>query len=232
MVRVGTAFGRHVHLTDASTEFRRIDAALNLELLQRVDRRQQDVGIEVHIGVVHAIECVVVPLAPAATDGQLLCGPIAALAGAGLARIGKTGRHIGRQRDQLQKIPAVEREIHDATIVDNGANRRVFGINHRRAADDLHRLFDRANGEGEIQADCLLGLQLDAVSNRALKPLQFNFYVVGSGEQVWKHVNARGVGLLGGRNPGLRIRDGDRRAGQHAAAGVQDPARDLPEGLC
>src|SRR5439155_12041548 len=40
MVGVGTAFGRHVHLPDASTEFRRIDAALNLELLQRVDRRQ------------------------------------------------------------------------------------------------------------------------------------------------------------------------------------------------
>jgi hypothetical protein len=54
--------------------------------------RQEDIGVEVHVGVVHAVERVVVELAPLAGDRDLLVGARTALAVASLAGAGETRR--------------------------------------------------------------------------------------------------------------------------------------------
>jgi hypothetical protein len=61
---VRARFGDDVDLTRATSEFGRVNAGLDLELLQRIDRWQEDIGVEVDVGVVDAVQRVVVELAP------------------------------------------------------------------------------------------------------------------------------------------------------------------------
>ena len=89
---VRARLGHDVHLARGPSELRRVDAGLHLEFFQRVDRRQEDVGVEVDVGVVDAIERVVVELAPLARNGNLLVGARAALSIARLPRAGETLR--------------------------------------------------------------------------------------------------------------------------------------------
>ena len=92
---VGAGFGDHVHLARRTAELGGIHAGLHLEFLERVHRRQEDVGVEVDVGVVHAVEGVVVEFAALTRDRQLLVGAAAALAIARLARTGKSALTFG-----------------------------------------------------------------------------------------------------------------------------------------
>ena len=60
---VRARFRDHVHLARPTPEFGGVDAGLHLELFERVDRRQEDIGVEVDVGVVDAVERVVVEFA-------------------------------------------------------------------------------------------------------------------------------------------------------------------------
>jgi hypothetical protein len=63
-VRAGS--GGHVDLSGLAPELRRIDPGLDLELLQRVHRRQHDVQVEIDVGIRDAVESVVGPRRPSA----------------------------------------------------------------------------------------------------------------------------------------------------------------------
>ena len=82
----------HVHLARLAPEFGGVDAGLHLEFFERVDRRQEDVGVEVDVGVVDAVERVVVEFAALPGNRQLLVGARAALAVARLAGARRTRR--------------------------------------------------------------------------------------------------------------------------------------------
>ena len=77
---VRARFRDHVHLARPTAEFGGIHAGLHLEFLERVDRRQEDIGVEVDVGVVHAVERVEVELAALPRNRELLVGARAALA--------------------------------------------------------------------------------------------------------------------------------------------------------
>ena len=53
--RIRTRLGHDVHLSCRPPELRRVDAGLHLEFLERVDRGQEDVGVEVDVRVVDTI---------------------------------------------------------------------------------------------------------------------------------------------------------------------------------
>src|SRR5690606_9911440 len=53
---VGSRLGGHDDLRGGLAVLGRVDAGLNLELLDRVDRRTNDEGVEVRIGVLHAVQ--------------------------------------------------------------------------------------------------------------------------------------------------------------------------------
>ena len=99
MEGIRARLGDDVHLAGGAAELRRIDAGLHLEFLERVDRRQEDVGVEIDVGVVHAVERVVVELPPLARDRDLLVGTRAALAIAGLAGAREPGADVRAQRE-------------------------------------------------------------------------------------------------------------------------------------
>ena len=124
--------GDDVHLAGGASELGRVDAGLHLEFFERVNRRQEDVGVEVDVGVVDAVERVVVELAPLAGDGNLLVGARAALSIAGLPGAGEPGADVRAQRDEAEIVAAVQRQLDDAPVLDDGADRRILGRDERR----------------------------------------------------------------------------------------------------
>ena len=86
VIGVGAALADHVDLRCLVAELSRIDTCLHLELLDAVKGGQPDVGIEIGIGIVHAVQRVVVEHDALAADRDRLAGAIAAEAAARLAR--------------------------------------------------------------------------------------------------------------------------------------------------
>src|SRR5690606_14208890 len=82
---VGSRLGRHDDLRRSLAVLSRVDAGLNLELLDRVDRGPNDEGVEVRIRVLHAVQRVAVELLALAGDRNRLISPLAALATIGLS---------------------------------------------------------------------------------------------------------------------------------------------------
>ena len=105
---IGAGFCRDIDLARFAPELRRIDATLNLELLERIHRRHHDVEVEVDISVRHAVERVIIHGASHPRDRDVLIDAIPALASAGNGRRGESIGYIGTQRDQLQKIAAIQ----------------------------------------------------------------------------------------------------------------------------
>ena len=71
----------------------------------------------------------------------------------------------------MQKIAAVQRQIHDALILDHRADRGVLRVEQRRAGRHLNGFGHRSDSELEVQARDLLDLQLDTAADRALERL-------------------------------------------------------------
>ncbi len=67
---VRATLGGNVHLADAAAVFRLELPAFDFEFLERVKRGQQQVGVEVGIGIFNAIQSVVVVGKPLASDVQ------------------------------------------------------------------------------------------------------------------------------------------------------------------
>ena len=61
VVFIGAGFGGNVDLPGCPAELRGIDPGLDLELLQGIDRRLQNVGVEIDVGVGDAVQRVVLP---------------------------------------------------------------------------------------------------------------------------------------------------------------------------
>ena len=68
MIGVGAALADHVDLRCLVTELGRVDTGLNLELLNAVKGRQGDIGYKIRVGIVYAVERVVVPHDSLAAD--------------------------------------------------------------------------------------------------------------------------------------------------------------------
>ncbi len=147
-----------------------IDAGLHLEFLQRVDGRQHDVGVEIGVGVVDAVEREVVEHDALAGDGDRLIGAVATLARTGLAGGGRQRGRVGRERDQLQIVAAVQRQFDDALVVDHGADGGVLGLQLGGAGFDGDGFGHLADGQAEIEADGLLDVTSTSRFSAALKP--------------------------------------------------------------
>ena len=117
--------------------------ATMLNSSQRVDRRQQHVGVEVQVGVLDAVERVVVVVDALAGDVEREAVALAAHALLALARRGAVGRRARNQRRELQVVASVERQLDDGAVLDDGADRGVLGLEQRRAAGDFDRLSEQ-----------------------------------------------------------------------------------------
>src|SRR5712691_8399263 len=101
MVVIGAGFSGDVDLARLAAELGWVDAALHLELLERVDRGELDVQVEIDVGVGNAVQSVVIPRTPHACDRDVLRSPCASLAPDRLVGGLKAKRHAWAQGHQL-----------------------------------------------------------------------------------------------------------------------------------
>src|SRR5262249_42042058 len=109
MICIAARLREDVHLSALVPEFRRVNADLNFKLLNRINRGKRDICIEVWVSIIDAVERVVVEHDALPARGNGLAGAIAALAGARLPCRRREYVHVGRKRDQVQVLAAVER---------------------------------------------------------------------------------------------------------------------------
>src|SRR5262245_37730584 len=102
MISVAAGFCKHVDLRALMSELRGVNTGLNVELLNGVNRGQDDIGIEIWVGVVDAVEGVVVEHDALPARGYGLVGAVAALPGSGLSRPRSERVRVGRHGDQAQ----------------------------------------------------------------------------------------------------------------------------------
>src|ERR1051326_6473330 len=141
---IRATLGCDVHLADPAAVLGLKLTALDLKLLECIERWQQQVGIKIRIGVFNAVQSVVVVGKPLACDvqGKIISGATHAALSMGRRR---TIRGCARnQRCKLQVIAAVERQILDPAVLDNGSDIGGFGLQYGRTATDLHDFTDVA----------------------------------------------------------------------------------------
>src|SRR5262249_7470403 len=116
----------------------------HLEFLECIDRRKQEVGVEIRVGVFDAIQDVMVIVDTLAGDvqGEGVTCPAHALLP--LRGGGTVGGGSGRERNQLQVITPIEGKLHDAAIFDYGSEFRGLCLEHGRATGNLDCLGDIA----------------------------------------------------------------------------------------
>src|SRR5262249_61392584 len=84
MISVAAGLGEHIDLSALMSELSGVNTNLNFELLNRINRRKNDIGIEIRVGVIDAVERVVVEHDALPARGDGLTGAVTALPGTGL----------------------------------------------------------------------------------------------------------------------------------------------------
>ena len=211
MKLVCSGLGQNIDLRCGAPELGRKDSGLNLELLQCIDGWQEDIGVEVHVGILHAVEGEVVELAPLAGDRNVLLSALSPLASSGLCGIRESVAHVRTQRDKLEEVASVQRHFHDAPVFNDRSDRRVLRRDERGCTLDLDRLADISNLEREVNTRGELDLQFDVILRYRAEAWQFHFHVVSARLQRGKVVNARLVTNSGADEVcgWIRHRDGD-----------------------
>src|SRR5438093_3918901 len=214
--------GRNIDLRRGAPELGRKDSSLNLELLQRIDGWQEDIGVEIHVGILHAVQGEVVELAALARDRNVLLGALSPLPSNGLSGIREAVAYVGAHRDKLQEVASVQRHFHDLLVFDHCPDRRVLRGDESRRALDLDRLAHISNLEREVNTRGELDLQLDVILRYRAEAWQFHFHVVSARLQRGKVVNARLVTNSGADEVRGRIRHRDGDAGNDRARRVMN----------
>src|SRR5262252_7006229 len=121
MELVSSRLGRSVDLSCRAPELGREDSRLHFELLQRIDRRQDHVCVEIDIRILDAIQGEVVERAPLAGDSDVLRCPRSTLAlillSCGCEPIADVRTKCGK----LEEVASVQRHLDDALVLDDGS---------------------------------------------------------------------------------------------------------------
>src|SRR5947209_7720335 len=132
MIAVAAGLGQYVDLCRLMAELRRINARLDLELLDSIDGREYDIGFEIGIRVRDTVKGVVVKHNPVSADGDGLTGPVSALTSGRLSRSGRESVGVGGQGHQSQVIAPVQGKFGNLFVFDDSSQGNVFGLQHLR----------------------------------------------------------------------------------------------------
>ena len=145
--------GDDVDLAGAgAAELRGVGAGLDLEFANRVGRQADHERVERRIRVDRAVEEVHVRVRPAAADrdrGVLARPPVQRIHVAHLRAV--RGVRAGHQQRELEKLPAVERQLGDLTLIDYFANRRVAHMQQGHGLRHLHLLRQAACLQHDVE---------------------------------------------------------------------------------
>ena len=159
---------------------RGINSDLNFELLDRINGRERDVRIEVHVHVLDAVESVVIVKNALAPGGYCLLGAIATLAGSRLP--GHRRKHVGvwRKGNQVQVLATVQREFSYNLVLDHRSQRCRLGLQQARRGIHFHSLIGLAHLKHHVKAHRLLHLNLEPVAQRRLEARHFSLQRVSA----------------------------------------------------
>ena len=209
-----------------AAELGRIDAGLHLELLQRIDGGHHDERIEVRVGVLHAVERVVVEIGALAGNRNRLAGADAALARRCLSLAGESGGDVRRQRNQLQVVAAVQRQFDDALVLDHRADGGVLGGQQRGVSHHLDGFDDFSHLQFDIDAGRLLHMQFNLAPDHGLESGLSGLQRVSAGRERRKRIDAGFVGNDRAGCAGAFVRGGDRDTRGRGAGDVARLAGD------
>jgi hypothetical protein len=187
------------------TEFGGIHACLHFEFLQRIDRRKDDVRVEIGIGVAYAVERVIVIHDAMSAGRDRLVGAVAALPRPRLTGGRRKIAHVGSHRHQTQVIAPVERELYDSLVFDHAANGRVFGLQQGGGGGNLDGFGYLADLKREIQTHGLLHLHLDVIAGHGSESRMSDFEIVNTGRHRGEGVESisRTFGITDGVGAGV-----------------------------
>jgi len=205
---VGAALGHHVD-----------DGAARAAVLgRRVGRHDAELGGGIHVDVhgvadglrvvvVDAVDLVVVAALAAAVGGRI----------AGLAL-----DHAGGQIDQAQRVAAVERQVGDALLVNDGVELGGGGFHLLDLGADLDFGGHFGNGHDHGEVQVFTDGQLDAGDSDRLEALEFGLDFVVADSEVCENVESVVVRqrLAGGAS--VRVGQDHGDAGDDAAGVVLD----------
>ena len=198
--RVAAGFGRQID--DAAveaSELRGRTIGLDLELLDRVDVREEGdlSGLGLQDG--DAVEQVFVRARPSAVDARQR------------RRRCRGQRHSWHQARERHEAPPVERQIDDLPVVDDVAESRRRAAEERRVGRDGDGVGQAAELQLQIEAHGLAGRETDALPGQRPEAGQLDAHQIGSGRQPLDDETA---GLARDGRPRQAGAHGDHRNGR------------------
>ena len=220
----GVDRGARVHAV-----LRRQRARLDLELLERVGKRQREIQVVVRIVVRRAVEQIRDAVRLAAGDRER--EPALRAAEAAARRVQLRLRDDRRQvLHEVGGISSVQRQLEDPLVVHHLADAHVARFDQRRFGLDEHRLFDRAERQLHVDHRIVVHPQHDAGPRVRLEPLKIHFQLVRTDRQARNRVRPGRVGERVAFEAGVGLRGDHIGARKNAAARVADDAGDLRRG--
>ena len=225
----GVGAGLRGDVDDAArdlAELGEIVVGLDLELLDVVeDGRVVVVADEGEI--VDAIEqehVAAVTLAADGGEGEAADGGAGeAAATAGVLANGD-GADAGGEGEELGEVAAVEREILDGALTDDGAELGGGGVDGGHGGADVDSLRGRADGEGEVEGGGLVDLEGEAGFLEGVEAVLGDAHLVIAGLHVDERERA-GLGADGLlRGLSVNVGEGDGGAGDAGAGGIGNGA--------
>ncbi len=210
------------------TELGRVGAGLDLELLERVDAREDHDRLQPGLVVVDAVEHVVVVAGALAVGRERRRRAPGERARAVDVRARAAAQDAGHRARQADEVAAVEGQRLDLLLDDRGAEIGGCRLQQRRLGLDLDDLGHRPELEREVHAHPLVDADVDVREGDRLEAGQAGGHGVGARGQRRGRVLALGIGHELSLVARAVLRQRHRGAGHDGARRVLDRAEDRP----
>ena len=192
----------------------------------RIGERQRQVQVVVRVVVHRAVEDP--GHAERQAAGQRIRLAAVAAAHAAARRVELWLRHrSGKQRQQVGRIAAVQRQLHDALVVHHLADAEVARLHRLRVGSDGNGFLYRAKLQRHRHVRIAVDLQHDAGLDGRAEPLQRDIETIRPNRESGKKEQAVGIGDDFAFESGVGLRRGDVGARKHRAARILHRAGNL-----
>ena len=134
VIRIAARLGHDIdHAAGMQPVLRRQAVGLHVEFLDRVRERNRHVHVAERVVVIAAIQQEVHAVGLRAGHRKLAgaIGSLHVLAAREVAAIQRHGGRAARERQQLRRVAAVQRQVLNALLVDHLGDRILLGLHHR-----------------------------------------------------------------------------------------------------
>ncbi len=217
---VGTRLDGRVHdRARTAAVLRRVRVGLDLELLQRFDRRLDELNVFTAEGI--RIRDVVDPIEQKDVVERAVAVDVQHAFEIHARQPRCAWKDARGEQRELVVVATVQRQIENLSFVDHQASRRCLRFQHRCGAGHLDRFLDAAGLQARVELQHLRHLQDQPGPDEFAEPRGFDHEHVLAGSEARHVVESAIVGLGRGGDPGCRIGHRDHGVGNHSARGIR-----------